>query len=103
MLTRVTPGPPFPAPGHRPAMPTSHQVCLCLFPGVPSWNWHLPLTLPATPPASHPKDSQEGCLWSHLPWNGLCSWRLVAGPGGRVFFRRLLDYLITLFAQLPNH
>lgn len=61
-----------------PAMPISHQGGLCLFPGAPSWNWHLPLTPPASPPGSHPEDSQEGCLWSLPP----LEWTLLVETGG---------------------
>lgn len=89
--TRCT-GPPFPAQATGPAMPTSHQVCLCLFPGV-----HIMELAPASDPACHSSSlPSQGLTGRLLPRPTLPEWTLLVETGGEQdlgggIFRRLLD------------
>lgn len=78
----------LPAEAPIPLIPD--KACLFISPvpvGAPGTCHSLLLVTPQT----QPRGLQEGCLWACLPWNGLCSWRLVVGPGVCVFFQCLLD------------
>lgn len=104
---QVIPGVHLSAPGHSPHPAHFSQGESTPLPGAPLWHpGPGTLSYPSLIPAPTPRPHKKAVCGACFPWKGLCSWRLVAGPGGGGIFpvppRLTFNYAVCPAPQTIN-